>query len=161
MKHEREFHTVRGYQLLESKKNSLTSAMEDYLEMIYRNTLKEGYVRINTLAELLNVRASSATKMVQNLAHLKLINYERYGIITLTETGKEMGDFLLIRHNIIESFLKKLGNINVLLETELIEHNISEATMQKIDLLNKFLEANPEIMKKFEQYKEQYNKNQQ
>ena len=32
-----QFHTVRGYQLLEQNKSVLTSAMEDYLEMIYRN----------------------------------------------------------------------------------------------------------------------------
>jgi len=61
-----EFHTVRGYQLIEQEKKLLTSAMEDYLEMIFRNIKKEGYMRINTLAEMLNVRPSSATKMVQN-----------------------------------------------------------------------------------------------
>jgi len=31
-----EFHTVRGYQLIEQEKKLLTSAMEDYLEMIFR-----------------------------------------------------------------------------------------------------------------------------
>ena len=61
------FHTVRGYQLLEQNKRLLTSAMEDYLEMICRNSLQDGYIRINKLAELLNVKASSASKMVQKL----------------------------------------------------------------------------------------------
>jgi len=36
-----EFHTVRGYQLIEQEKKLLTSAMEDYLEMIFRNIKKE------------------------------------------------------------------------------------------------------------------------
>jgi len=61
-----EFHTVRGYQLIEQEKKLLTSAMEDYLEMIFRNIKKEGYMRINTLAEMLNVRPSSATKWFKN-----------------------------------------------------------------------------------------------
>ena len=66
------FHTVRGYQLLEQKKRTLTPAMEDYLEMIYRSSLKDGYIRISTLSALLNVRAPSATKMVQKLTALDL-----------------------------------------------------------------------------------------
>ena len=98
------FHTVRGYQLLEQNKKILTSAMEDYLEMIYRYSLTEGYVRINTISELLNVQASSATKMVQKLSQLGLVDYKKYGIISLTETGSEIGKFLLERHQTIEYF---------------------------------------------------------
>ena len=147
------FHTVRGYQLLEQNKKLLTSAMEDYLEMIYRNSLVIGYMRINTLSELLNVAASSATKMVQKLSALGLIDYKKYGIIFLTEDGKEVGRFLLQRHNVIELFLKNLGvNEDILVETELIEHNISGSTLQKINIFNKFLELNPDVLKKYEQF---------
>jgi DtxR family Mn-dependent transcriptional regulator len=148
------FHTVRGYQLLEQNKRLLTSAMEDYLEMIYRNSLIEGYVRINTLSELLNVQAPSATKMVQKLTALGLLDYKRYGIIFLTANGKEIGKFLLERHSIIEVFLKHLGvGESILLETELIEHNITASTLHKIDLLNKFFETYPDYHRKFEQFK--------
>lgn len=147
------FHTVRGYQLLEQNKKLLTSSMEDYLEMIYRNSLIEGYIRINTLSELLNVAASSATKMVQKLNSLGLIDYRKYGIISLTEDGKELGKFLLERHNIIESFLRNLGvKENILIETELIEHNVSASTLQKISTFNKFLELNPDIMEKYKKF---------
>ncbi|WP_010251904.1 metal-dependent transcriptional regulator [Acetivibrio cellulolyticus] len=147
------FHTVRGYQLLEQNKKLLTSAMEDYLEMIYRNSLVEGYMRINTLSELLNVAASSATKMVQKLSALGLLNYKKYGIILLTEDGKEVGKFLLQRHHVIESFLKSLGVCeDVLTETELIEHTVSASTLQKINTFNKFLEQNPDIFEKYEQF---------
>jgi len=147
------FHTVRGYQLLEQNKKLLTPAMEDYLEMIYRNSLAEGYARINTLSELLNVAASSATKMVQKLSNLGLLDYKRYGIIFLTENGKEIGKFLLQRHNIIETFLNNLGvKESILIETELIEHTISATTLHKINGFNKFFEQNPEIVQKFEQF---------
>lgn len=148
------FHTVRGYQLLEQNKKLLTSAMEDYLEMIFRNSLEEGYMRINTLSERLNVQASSATKMVQKLTGLGLLDYKKYGIIFLTENGKEIGKFLLHRHTIIEAFLNNLGvGESILVETELIEHNISASTLEKIDFLNKFFETNPEFLQKFEQFK--------
>lgn len=153
MQNDQEFRTVRGYQLLEEGKKFLTSAMEDYLEMIYRYSLKENYVRINTLAELLNVRASSATKMVQSLARLNLLNYKKYGIILLTKKGKELGKSLYDRHNIIEKFLKTFGDITTaLVETELIEHNLSSGTLKRLASLNRFIEANPDFIERFEKF---------
>ncbi len=147
------FHTVRGYQLLEHNKKLLTSAMEDYLEMIYRNVMVDGYMRINALAELLNVAAPSATKAVQKLSKLGLIEYKKYGIIFLTENGKELGEFLLHRHTIIEDFLDNLGvKEDVLTETELIEHNISSTTLEKFSKFNKFLQDNPDIKEKYEKF---------
>jgi DtxR family transcriptional regulator, Mn-dependent transcriptional regulator len=154
MEEMKKFHTVRGYQLLEQNKKLLTSAMEDYLEMIYRNSLIDGYMRITTLSELLNVQAPSATKMVQKLTALGMLDYKRYGIIFLTDNGKEIGKFLLERHNVIEFFLKHIGvEDSILLETELIEHNITAETLQKIDCLNGFLKACPDVLLKFEEYK--------
>lgn len=155
MNHNQSFYTVRGYQLLEEGKRQLTPAMEDYLEMIYRSSLNEEYLRVGTLAELLNVRASSVTKMVQSLAHLKLLDYKKYGIIILTNKGKKIGEFLLNRHNIIERFLSKLGvTKNLLIETELIEHNISKETVKRIEYLNRFFESNPKVFKEFENYRD-------
>lgn len=149
-----EFHTVRGYQLLEQEKKLLTPAMEDYLEMIYRNVREEGYMRINTLSELLNVKPSSATKMVQKLTEMGFLDYKKYGIIFLTESGKALGEFLLDRHNIIEKFLKSIGvSENLLIETELIEHNVSANTLKRIAQFNRFIEKHPEVVRKFEEFK--------
>lgn len=153
MKENGKFHTVRGYELLQQNKKLLTSAMEDYLEMIYRNSLSEGYVRINTLSELLNVQAPSTTKMVQKLTRLGLLKYEKYGIIFLTENGREIGKFLLQRHNIIEAFLRNLGvEENLLLETELIEHIFLADTLHRIEIFNRFIEKTPGWIEQFEQY---------
>ncbi|MCX7771700.1 MAG: DtxR family transcriptional regulator [Clostridia bacterium] len=149
------FHTVRGYQLLEQNKKLLTPAMEDYLEMIYRNSLVEEYMRVNTLSELLNVQAPSATKMVQKLHELGLIHYKKYGIIFLTENGREIGKYLLERHNILEKFLRILASgDSLLIETELIEHSISPATLDNIRVFITFWESNPEIISQFEAFKE-------
>ena len=87
MQNNNKFHTVRGYQLLEQNKKILTSAMEDYLEMIYRYSLTDDYVRINTISELLNVQASSVTKMVQKLSELGMVDFKKYGILSLTDIG--------------------------------------------------------------------------
>lgn len=141
--------------MLKQEKSQLTASMEDYLEMIYRNCIIDGYVRMNQLAEQLNVQVPSATKTVQRLSRLGLVDYKRYGIIQLTDKGEEIGEFLLERHKIIEQFLKNLGVIepNILLkDTETIEHNISVSTLRNIELFNSFLDVNPDILDRFERY---------
>ncbi|HSH36768.1 metal-dependent transcriptional regulator [Schnuerera sp.] len=157
MKRQYEFYTVRGYKMMNAEKKLLTSSMEDYLEMIYRICKKEDYVRMSHLAKKLNVRPSSATKIVQKLRDLGIVDYQKYGIIQLTDKGERLGKFLLKRHNIIEEFLKNIGTEDTRLkDTEMIEHGVSFNTLKNIDLLNKFLLDNPNIIQQFEEFKRDY-----
>jgi DtxR family Mn-dependent transcriptional regulator len=154
MSYNGDFYTVRGYEILSKRKKLLTCSMEDYLEMIYRSSRKEGYTRTNILAEALNVQAPSATKMVQKLTKLGLLKYEKYGIIQLTEDGEILGEFLLKRHKIIEDFLKIIGvEENLLVNTELIEHNVTTGALSKIEMLNDFFISNPDILEKLKEYR--------
>ncbi|MDR5587791.1 MULTISPECIES: iron dependent repressor, metal binding and dimerization domain protein [Clostridium] len=148
------FHTVRGYENINSTRKLLTPAMEDYLEMIYRCSLEESSIRLNKIAQMLNVRDSSASKMMKKLGDLALINYEKYGVIELTENGITLGKYLLDRHIIIEKFLKYLGGKDeVLIETELIEHVISSETVENIKMLNMFFEDNKDVLDKYNKFK--------
>lgn len=115
--------------------------------MIYRCSLDEEYIRLNTVAHLLNVRDSSASKMMKKLRELSLICYKKYGVITLSDKGRKFGEYLYKRHNIVEEFLKNLSgeDQDVLLETELIEHVIGEKTVENIRILNEFFSQNPEV----------------
>jgi Mn-dependent DtxR family transcriptional regulator len=147
------FRTARGYQLLLQEKKNMTPSMEDYLEMIYRNCLVEGYTRVSVLAESLNVQAPSASRMIQKLSELDLLDYERYGVIRLTESGEELGEFLYNRHQIVEEFLTYLGVTESLLaETEMIEHHLSLDTLDRITQLNNFFQDNPLIHKEYQDY---------
>ncbi len=154
MTDDREFYTFRGYLMMQDQQQ-MTPSMEDYLEMIYRSHLREGYVRTSQLAAQLNVQASSVTKTVQKLTKLGLLNYEQYGLIRLTEKGKRIGSFLLKRHILIEKFLKLIGvrEPYLLRDTEMIEHHLSLNAFHKIKLLYKFLKANPAVMEQFNRYK--------
>jgi len=49
------FKTARGYELKRICENTLTPSLEDYLEMIYRYCVNKPYIRVKTLASLLNV----------------------------------------------------------------------------------------------------------
>lgn len=149
-----DFHTVRGYQILEQNRKLLTPAMEDYLEMIYRHSLTESYMRINTLAQLLNVRPPSATSMVQKLTALGLLKYKKYDLIFLTDKGVELGNFLLKRHTIVQEFLQNIGVIeNLLIDTEQMEHIISDETFQRFIVFNKFMSENPAVSSQLAAFK--------
>ncbi|WP_243108685.1 metal-dependent transcriptional regulator [Clostridium rectalis] len=151
------FYTVRGYEILNKEDKILTKSMEDYLEMIYRKSLKKEEVRINTLAKSLNVKPPSTTKMVQKLTQLGFLDYKKYGSIKLTDRGRKMGGFLLKRHNIIQEFLKNLDVKNELLvNIELIEHNITKEALNSIQILNKFFSDNPCILENFNEYKDDF-----
>lgn len=148
----KDFYTFSEY--MRKEDNSLTASMEDYLEMIYRLSMKAGFVRLHELADALNVQPPSATKMVQKLAELNLINYEKYGVITLKDTGKVMGESLIKRHNIVSEFLSSLGleNVHLLEETEKIEHTISENTLQCFTNFIEFLKTNNDVKKRLNEY---------
>ncbi len=150
---DKEFYTVRGYELLKQAENVLTPSMEDYLEMAYRLSLCKGFARISDLAEALNVQPPSATKMIQKLADMGFFKYEKYGVIKFTGLGSETGCYLLKRHETIEKFLNLIGVRKYLLEdTEKIEHNISAETYSQISLLTKFLLMNPSFLEHFEAF---------
>lgn len=150
MEKNEKFYTVRGYELKIDEE--ITASMEDYLEMIYRCTDDNGFIRIGDLSEKLNVKPSSATKMVQKMAELSLLVYKKYGIIILTPKGKSLGKYLLNRHNIIEKFLKNIGiKEDILMHTELIEHSIDKEIVKKLDKINTLLFNDIELKRKIQE----------
>lgn len=150
------FHTFSEYMKMDQRdQRRLTPSMEDYVEMIYRLSVYNGYTRLLELSTALNVQPPSATKMVQRLGEQELIEYERYGVIILTEKGKIIGEMLLKRHNTIEGLLKVLGVTEsyILEETEKIEHTISIETMECIQDFIDFISLNPSIIKAYNKYR--------
>lgn len=148
-----EFHTFSEY--MKTENNLLTASMEDYLEMIYRLSLDTGFTRINELSDSLNVHPPSTTRMVQKLGELNLLQYEKYGVIVLKEKGKKLGELLLKRHNIIESFLLLFGisEEQILKETEKIEHTLSAETTKCFEEYINFITDNPDIIIQFDNYR--------
>ncbi len=140
MGQEGEFHTLTGYRQLEG--GEITEAMEDYLEMIARCAGEAGYVRINQLAEKLHVRPSSASKMVGKLKELGLLDFEKYGLIGMTEEGRAVGQALLRRHDILHRFFCLLNqSVDELEQVERVEHFIHPDTLDHLEALTLRLEA--------------------
>ena len=138
MSNQDEFYTLKGYSFM-GDENTITSAMEDYLEMIYRISSENQVVRIKQLSELLHVKPSSASKMAAILKEKGFIEFEKYGHIILTEKGKLKGEYLLYRHNLLHQFFCLINHSdNELTLVEKIEHFIDKNTVENIeDWLNK------------------------
>jgi len=132
------FYTMKGYAL--NADGELTSAMEDYLEMISRLTRQNESVRVSDLSKMLHVKASSVTKMVQQLGQSGFIQAEKYGDIYLTDKGREAGNYLLYRHEVILRFLCVLNHSdNELEQVEKIEHFLDRTTVKNLELLTAHL----------------------
>ncbi len=144
-----EFRTFRGYTLADEEQN-LTPSMEDYLEMIFRLTSEKQYLRLTDLAGALNVQPPSATRMVQRLSESGYVVYEKYGILQLTESGRETGAHLMARHKLLETFMRYFGvRENILKDTERIEHIISHEFVGRIARFVEFAKNNPTWIARF------------
>jgi Mn-dependent DtxR family transcriptional regulator len=136
------------------KEKRLTSPkMEDYLEVIYELLKEKGYVKSKDISRILNVKASTVTIMLKALAEKKLINYEKYGGITLTEEGMKKAEEISRKHKIIIDFLLLLGvdEKQANLEAEGIEHIISDETLRKIEKLYNLIKEDEEIERKIKE----------
>ena len=139
---EKEFLTDSGYAGEVRKNGGMTPAAEDYLEMICRlaRSDEEGKsetmrpVRICELAEELHVSPSSASRMAQAMALRGFVDFKRYGFITLTPAGLDMGDYLIRRHRVVLAFLEWLrGDHECFEEAERIEHHLSRRTVEAME----------------------------
>ena len=134
------FHTLKGYQM--QNIGEITESMEDYLEMISRYIQENGYVRMSFLADKLNVRPSSASKMVGKLRDMRLVEFEKYGLITLTEKGRAVGQYLLWRHQVLNDFFCLLNHSEYELEqVELVEHFMTRKAVENLEKLTEKMKA--------------------
>lgn len=138
MDHADGFYTLKGYQM--GNDPELTSAMEDYLEMITRIVHENGYAKVGDLSKLLHVKPSSVTKMVQHLGENGFIRSEKYGDVFLTDKGEDAGAYLLYRHDVIHRFLCALNHSgNELEQVEKIEHFLDRHTVENLQTLTQCL----------------------
>ena len=85
---------------------TISASLEDYLEAIYNNIELKDSVKAITLSKMLSVSRASVTEALKKLAEKKLINYDRYGEIELTEEGREKAKIIVSKHNLLLMFFR-------------------------------------------------------
>ncbi len=114
----------------------ISHAMEDYLKAIYVLGQDGKKVSTSRLAENLECSAASVTNMLQKLASLKLVQYQPYQGVDLTEAGTRVALEVIRHHRLIELYLKEVLGYSwdkVHAEAEELEHVISEELEERID----------------------------
>lgn len=123
----------------------LTPSLEDYLEELYRFSLSSDSVRVTDISHKLAVSLPSVSKALHKLKRGEFITYQRYGEIILTEKGKQLGDFLVKRNQVLQEFLILIQtNCDIAAEAEAMEHYLSDTTIRSIQAIVTFLKDNPE-----------------
>ena len=110
-------------------------SLEMYIETIYRLSLNDPKVKMSDVAASLGVTKPSCHKAMTQLKEKGYILQERYGGIQITDAGKELGNAIFLRHQLITYYLKhSLSLSDELAENDAcrLEHVLSEETMNAI-----------------------------
>jgi DtxR family Mn-dependent transcriptional regulator len=110
-------------------------AIEDYLKTIYALAEAESPVTTSRIAEARQVKPASVTSMLQRLASLNLVNYEKHYGVTLTENGQKIALEVIRHHRLIELYLIEALGFRwdeVHEQADVLEHVISEKLEERI-----------------------------
>lgn len=110
---------------------------ENYLKIIYKLSAEtESEISTNAVAELTQTKAASVTDMLRKLSEKKLVNYQKYQGVRLTELGEKVALNVIRKHRLWEVFLVEKLKFNwdeVHEIAEQLEHIDSEELVQKLD----------------------------
>lgn len=83
---------------------------ENYLKAMFHLSLDNGEVSVQQLSKQLGIKMPTVTSMMKKLAEKKLVRYETYKPIRLTEKGKKEAALIIRKHRLTEMFLvEKMG----------------------------------------------------
>ena len=113
----------------------ISKALEEYLKTMYVLQKQNGNIRVTDIANKMNCSKPSVNKALNNLKEEKLVKYETYGTIELTEDGESLAQKILEAYDIVYLFLKDVLNLNkqdAEEEAENIKSSISDNTLNKL-----------------------------
>ena len=119
-----------------NKLPNISNQLQCYIEVIYDLCLEHQHAHIKSIAEKMNVKMSSVTEAVSNLAAAELVNYNPRKPITLTDSGLQIAEQLLSRHKILADFFSIIGCTTSLAEETAcnVEHIIDDTITEKISM---------------------------
>ena len=113
----------------------ISKALEEYLKTMYVLQKQNGNIRVTDIANKMNCSKPSVNKALNNLKEEKLVKYETYGTIELTEDGESLAQKILEAYDIVYLFLKDVLNLDeesAKKEAEKIKLTITDETINKL-----------------------------
>ena len=119
---------------------------ENYLKALFNISNKTGEVNVAELSKSLDIKMPTVTSMMKKLAKKKLVYYESYKPLRLTEKGKKEAGLIIRKHRLTEMFLvnkMKMGWEDVHDIAEQIEHIQSPVFFEKMDEMLDYPKVDP------------------
>jgi DtxR family Mn-dependent transcriptional regulator len=119
---------------------------ENYLKSLYILSTENGEVNVNDLSKHLGIKMPTVTSMMKKLAIKKLVHYESYKPLRLTERGKKEAALIIRKHRLTEMYLVEkmgFGWEQVHQIAEQIEHIHAPEFFEKMDELLHFPKIDP------------------
>ncbi len=112
----------------------LQESGEMYLEAILMLTREKGAVRSLDVAEYMGFSKPSVSRAVGLLKNGGFITVDKDGHLLLTEEGQEIAEKICDRHNLLTSFLIRLGVSEEVAANDAckIEHAISDESFEAL-----------------------------
>ena len=123
-----------------------TYAEENYLKALFNLGSEKGEVTVQELSTQLKIKMPSVNSMIKKLAEKKLVHYESYKPLRLTDKGKKEAGLIIRKHRLTEMYLvEKMGfgweQVHEIAEQ--LEHLQSPLFFDKIDELLGFPKVDP------------------
>lgn len=141
------------------KQNKLTASFENYLCAIYEIEKKNKAARVKDISTFLSIGAPSVSEAMKALEKKECINYEPYGLITLTKKGQKIVVEKLKRNEIISNFLRDVLLVDESIiekNSQTIEYGMDEAVLEKFVRFLTFMQTcsckEPKWIKSFKYY---------
>ena len=114
----------------------IQESAENYLEAILMITNEKGSCRSIDVAQFLEFSKPSVSRAMGLLRENGYVIMDENGLLSLTQSGKEIADRILERHELLTKWLIRLGVSEETAQADAcrIEHVISVETFEKIKL---------------------------
>lgn len=129
-------------------KTGLSESLENYLEAIFMIIQEREAVRSKDIAARLGVSTASVTGALRALSQRSLVNYEPYGVITLTARGRRIASEVARTHHALRDFLVKVLSVPPDVADEAacrMEHAIPSEVMKRLMRFSDFMEECPYV----------------
>jgi DtxR family Mn-dependent transcriptional regulator len=124
----------------------ISIAKQDYIKVIWALEQSTQQARTKIVADRLSVKPPSVLAMFRQLQSSGFVTYNKRDGAKLTNRGRREAEHLIRKHRLIETFLKKVLNIEEPLlheEAEKLEHVISDQLIMKIDAFLNYPRTDP------------------
>jgi DtxR family Mn-dependent transcriptional regulator len=119
---------------------------ENYLKALFQLSDEKGETSAHELSKQLGIKMPTVNSMMKRLGEKKLVRYESYKPLRLTEKGKKAAALIIRKHRLTEMFLvEKMGfgweEVHDIAEQ--IEHIQSPLFFEKMDMLLDYPKIDP------------------